>query len=237
MANYPTGIFAPAAKNTGDVIQAAHVTDLEAEVIAIENALLNGVPHPVTLSSGLQVSTGATVLGGTLSVAGASTVAALTAGASTLASLDVAGNSTFHGPVTFSSAVTFGQAMSLANALHVGSSLTLAGPLRVPSQSTQVGGASTSANELVIADTAVFVLINNNSTAFALGGISGGQHGRVLYVFNAGDAPLTLAHQNAGTPSTSRFWGNKVLSTTVRTATLIYSTLTVGAVSPGWSVV
>lgn len=51
MANYPTGVFAPAAKTAGQTIDAAHINDLQDEVVAIENALLNGVAHNLTLNS------------------------------------------------------------------------------------------------------------------------------------------------------------------------------------------
>ncbi len=62
MASYPTSVFAPASKNSGDVIQAAHVNDLQAEVTAIEGGLLNGTA-PLNSSNStvasLSVSNGA----------------------------------------------------------------------------------------------------------------------------------------------------------------------------------
>lgn len=112
MATYPGGVFAPTTKNTGDSIQASHVNDVQAEVSAIESALLNGITHAVILSSGLTVSTGATILGGGLSVAGGSTLSSgltVSTGATILGgALSVAAGSTFGGPVVFSSGVTFG---------------------------------------------------------------------------------------------------------------------------------
>lgn len=60
---YPTSVYSPATKNTGDTVQASHVNDLDTEVAALENALING---PITL----QASTIATV-----SVTGGSTFA------------------------------------------------------------------------------------------------------------------------------------------------------------------
>jgi len=54
---YPTSVPSFTNKNAGDVIQPAHVNDLQTEVTAIENGLLNGVSHALTLSGGLQVST------------------------------------------------------------------------------------------------------------------------------------------------------------------------------------
>ena len=97
MASYPTSIFAPSAKNTGDTVQAAHVNDLDNEVVAVETGLRNGLQHALTISTGgLTVSTGNTVLGQNLSVAGASSVATLHA----------SGDSTFAGAVAFTGAVT-----------------------------------------------------------------------------------------------------------------------------------
>jgi hypothetical protein len=105
MATYPTGTYAPVAKATGNVIQASFFNDPESEIIAVENALLNGLAHPVSLTS-----TNGLTVGGKLSVggpstlttlqAGASTLTTLQAGASTLTSLQVTGNSTFDGTVT-----------------------------------------------------------------------------------------------------------------------------------------
>lgn len=246
MATYPGGVKTFTAKQDGiDYPQASHINDLQAEVTAVEDALINGISHAVTLEAGLTVSTGPVVVGQSLSVAGGSTLAGAVvissglsvAGGSTLASLDVAGNSTFHGPVTFSSGVTFAQALTLNGTLDVGSTLTLAGPLRLPIQSTAVGGASTSVNELVIASSAVVVVIDVNSSNFAIGGIAGGVQGRMLTVINgSASGSLTLVNQNGGTNSTSRFWGVKTLSTSARVAQLVYVNLTFGGLTPGWVV-
>lgn len=91
MASYPTSIFSPAAKNTGDTIQASHVGNLDAEVTAIETGLETGLQHTLTVSTGgLTVSTGSVNIGGP----------------SSLATLSVTGGSTFAGPVVCSSGVT-----------------------------------------------------------------------------------------------------------------------------------
>lgn len=85
MPSFPNSIFSPASKNTGDTIQAAHVADLDSEVVAIEQGLRNGTA-PLNSSN--------------------STFTALSAGNSTVANLSVSSNSTFTGSVTFSSLVT-----------------------------------------------------------------------------------------------------------------------------------
>src|SRR5262245_57638723 len=53
MPSYPSGVFAPATKNTNDTIQASHVNDLQVEVTALETALLWTIGHDITLSSGV----------------------------------------------------------------------------------------------------------------------------------------------------------------------------------------
>lgn len=123
MAQYPTAVKSFTSKSTSDVVQAAHVNDLQDEVNAIEAGLLNGTAPlnssnstvanlsvtggstlgNLTLSSltvsNLQVSSGSTFAGRAIfssgmSVTGNSTLGALTAADSTLANLSVTGNST-----------------------------------------------------------------------------------------------------------------------------------------------
>lgn len=89
-ASYPTSVKTFTAKNTGDTIEATHVTDLQDEVTAIEDGLRNA-KAPLNSSN--------------------STVANLSVtGASTLATLSVTGGSTFVGTVTFAGAWTIGPA-------------------------------------------------------------------------------------------------------------------------------
>lgn len=53
MADYPSTTFTPTTKNTGDTIAAAHVNALQAEVTAIEAALLNsGLAHTLKFVHG-----------------------------------------------------------------------------------------------------------------------------------------------------------------------------------------
>lgn len=84
MASFPTSVKSFTTKNTGDVIQPAHVNDLQDEVNAIESGYLNGTAR--------LNAAGSTVT--SLSVTGNSTLAALQGGASTLTSLSVSGGST-----------------------------------------------------------------------------------------------------------------------------------------------
>lgn len=92
MSTYPTGVYNPTPKATGNTIAASFFNDPDGEITAIEDALLNGFAHAITVSTGgLTVSTGSVNVGGP----------------SSLTTLQVNGNSTFAGAVTFSSGVTF----------------------------------------------------------------------------------------------------------------------------------
>ena len=51
-ASYPTSVKSFSAKVNGDLIAATHVTDLEAEVVAIETALLGTLAGPLSLAEG-----------------------------------------------------------------------------------------------------------------------------------------------------------------------------------------
>lgn len=81
MASFPTSVKSFTSKNSGDVVQAAHVNDLQDEVNAMEDGYINGTA-PLNSSNStvanLQV-TGASTMGalgitGTLQVNGASTL-------------------------------------------------------------------------------------------------------------------------------------------------------------------
>jgi hypothetical protein len=76
MASYPDAVKSFTTKNQGDVVQSAHVNEIQSEVNAIESGLLNGT---APLTSSRAVVTALTVSGGstlaTLSVSGGSTFA------------------------------------------------------------------------------------------------------------------------------------------------------------------
>lgn len=99
MANYPSGVYAPAAKSNGQVIQASFFNDPDSEIGAIESGLLNGLQHGLTVSTGgLTVSTGSVNI----------------SGPSSLATLQVNGGSTFGGDVTFSAGVALPSTFAVA---------------------------------------------------------------------------------------------------------------------------
>ena len=94
MASYPDSVKSFTTKNSGDVIQAAHVNDIQSEVNAIESGLLNGTARlqsSVTQMVSLRVTGGSTLQSVNV-VEGLQT--------STLTVLDQA---TFNSSVTFAS--------------------------------------------------------------------------------------------------------------------------------------
>jgi hypothetical protein len=92
-ATYPAGVVSFTTKTAGQTIQSAHVNTIQAEITAIENALLNGLAHvvkPLTDAT-YDLGTGAfrwrdgffsrnVTIGGTLGVTGPLTAPALIGG-------------------------------------------------------------------------------------------------------------------------------------------------------------
>ena len=108
MATYPTGTYAPASKANGQVIQASFFNDPDAEIVAVEDALRNGIPHAITISTG-----GLTVSTGSVNIAGPSSLTTLQVnGASTFSTLV-----TFAAPVTLSSGATVSSGVIRQNSL------------------------------------------------------------------------------------------------------------------------
>lgn len=108
MATYPTGVYAPASKSAGQTIQASFFNDPEAEITAVEDALKNGIQHPVSIAGVLTVSTGGmTVSTGSVNIGGPSSLATLQVnGGSTLATLAVTSTASFASSVTFAGNIT-----------------------------------------------------------------------------------------------------------------------------------
>ena len=48
---YPTSIFTPAARSNGQTIDAAHMNDVQAELTALESALLGTITHPLNITA------------------------------------------------------------------------------------------------------------------------------------------------------------------------------------------
>ncbi len=79
MANYPSAVSSFTTKVNGNTVEAAHVDDLQAEVTAIENALLNGLAHNVTITGTVGI-TGATTITGNMRATGITVGIATAAG-------------------------------------------------------------------------------------------------------------------------------------------------------------
>jgi hypothetical protein len=111
MASFPVSVKTFATRSAGQTIGSAHVNDLQDEVNAIEDNLVNGLQLVLT-ARGFTTSTGRLNIGGASTLttlqAGASTLGTVQAGASTLASLQVGANSTFTGNVTITGSLTVG---------------------------------------------------------------------------------------------------------------------------------
>jgi len=71
---FPNSVAAFATKNPGDKVQASHVNDLQSEVTAIENGLINGpITLPASSIAGTLSVSGNSTFGGNLQVNGTST--------------------------------------------------------------------------------------------------------------------------------------------------------------------
>ena len=97
MAQFPSAVKTFTTKNAGDVIQPSHIGDLQDEVTAIEDGLLNGTA-PINSSritapsAQFSNSTISSLTVGSLTVSGGSTLAAVKA-----TTLDLSGDSTIAG--------------------------------------------------------------------------------------------------------------------------------------------
>jgi len=107
MAVYPGGVISFTTKTNGQTIDASHIDDLQAEVTAIENALVNGgftIAGAVTVTGALTASatlgvTGNATIGGTLGVTGVATFTAVpvfSAGLAAITSSGIITGTVFH---------------------------------------------------------------------------------------------------------------------------------------------
>ena len=111
-ASYPLSVYTPAAKSNGQVIQAAWFNDPDSEITAVENALLNGLAHPLVISTG-----GVTISTGGIRIAGHSSLVGnlqQTGNSTITGSLSVSGNSTFDANVTVTGTLTLANNLSFA---------------------------------------------------------------------------------------------------------------------------
>lgn len=125
MASYPTTNKTFASRANGTVIDASHVQDLQDEVAALEDGLLNGSARLNSSHStvaNLSVLGGSTVAGG-LTVAGGSTLTGpVTLGAGIASTVTFASSVTFLGNVTVTGTLTATVAGAAVPSVHVTSS-------------------------------------------------------------------------------------------------------------------
>lgn len=251
-ASYPTAVKAFTSKNTGDVVQATHVNDLQDEVTAIENALLNGLAHVLTVSAfGVhaisKVGTGAQRFRVRNESAGTANYAAVELGndsASVRAALEVYSSTyTSTGPTQAEGAYLYcngAGGLSLAAAHASGAiRLYINGTLRTQLTSTSLlehnagfalsgilSPAQITANQNNYAPTdfaTSFWLRLTSDAARDITGLAGGAQGRIVALSNQGSFTITLKHEVTSTAA-NRFQcpGGVDYSLTTASSVLVY---------------
>lgn len=179
MATYPGGVKTFTTKLAGDTIAASHPNDIQDEVTAIENALLNGIAHNVAIT-------------GTFSVSGLSTLAGVTGGWTVVTSTATGTQDDFDPGIVGHTIIRLNNASLLTiTGLTAGVSGQMVWLLSVNSQvnlSYQTG--STASHQL-------FNVITSAPTPM-LGGAA-------LYIYDGTSSRWRLAYHRQGTPITATF--------------------------------
>jgi hypothetical protein len=129
MASYPGAVKTFTSKSNGDTIQATHITDLQDEVTALEDGLLNGT---APINSSRLTAPAAQITNCTL--------ASLTVtGGSTFASLNVPGASTFGSHLSVGGNLLVSGGSTLMGSVVAASNLSVSGNLNVVGTSTFTG--------------------------------------------------------------------------------------------------
>jgi fibronectin-binding autotransporter adhesin len=227
MANFPNSVTTFANRTSGQTIASAHMNAVQDEINALEDGYLNGTAR---LNSSNSTVANLSVTGG-----------------STLGSLTLSTGMTMNGPLTVSSGgvtistggltVTGGITVSSGGMTVSTGTTVLGGPLRLAGGSTvSLSGGSTTFNDIAVPDDN-FICITSGSTNVLLTGLSGGTHGRIVYLTNIAGGTITLAFNNAGSSVGNRFLSTGAIAlATNMTVPLIYSTR-IGAGDPFWCVV
>lgn len=191
MASYPTSVKTFTTKNdgAGNTIFAAHVNDLQDEVHAIEDGLLNGTA-PINSSH--------------------ATVSGLDAGNSTITNLSGT-NSTITNMVAFSLSATHSTLTTLSVANSTITAIT-AGQIDVTAFTTISFGlpfdvtlANGNTDNLVVPQNVFLVRITGNSSGSTLTGIASmGGFQRLLMLVNVAAPNVVLKH-GGGSASTNQF--------------------------------
>lgn len=179
MASYPGAVktFTSKSDGAGNRIFAAHINDLQDEVTAIEDGLLNGTA-PINSSR---------ITAASVSVAGNSTVAAnfsVGGAASVLGSVVIGGGlavtsgSSFSGDVTLNAAVIEPGARSTA--------------------------LSTGDNHNIVASGVRFIYMTTNSSGSTVTGFAGAGSGHLVSIFNAGPSAVLGLKNSSGSVSSNQ---------------------------------
>ncbi len=185
MANYPNTDPSFSNKSPGQTIASAHVNTIQDEIVAIGSALRGTLQHDVTIASNKSLNVGGnSTITGSLQVGSSVTISS--------------------GGLTVSTGnVSFGQDVSIAGALT--STLQMRSQMRLSVVGSTLSGGSTRFDNVQFPSSACVVLLNQNSTSASISGISGGSHGRVLYLVNtAGGFDLNLINNSANSSADCR---------------------------------
>lgn len=178
MASYPTSVktFTSKSDGAGNRIFASHINDIQDEVTAIEDGLLNGTA-PVNSSR---------VTAASLSVAGNSTIAG---------ALQVNGN-------LASSAGLSAATLNISGNSSVGGNIVGAQALLIGGQKSTV--LSTGDTHNIDVTNVHFVYFQTNSSGSTITGLAGIGTGQMVAIFNAGPSAVLGLKRSTGSASTNQ---------------------------------
>lgn len=185
MASYPTSVktFTSKADGAGNKVFAAHVNDLQDEVTAIEDGLLNGTA-PVNSSrvtaASLQVAANSTILG----------------------SLTVGTDVGIQGSLLVATNIVSSGGLNVAGGSTLSTNVVMGAAVRMTSErSTTLSTGDT--HNLNVAGLA-FLHVVTNSSGSTLTGLTGSGSGQTVLIWNAGPAVLGLKN-SSGSVSSNQF--------------------------------
>lgn len=185
MASYPTSVktFTSKSDGAGNRIFAAHVNDIQDEVTAIEDGLLNGTA-PVNSSrvtaASLQVAANSTILG----------------------SLTVGTDVGIQGSLLVATNIVSSGGLNVAGGSTLSTNVVMGAAVRMTSErSTTLSTGDT--HNLNVAGLA-FLHVVTNSSGSTLTGLAGSGSGQTVLIWNAGPAVLGLKN-SSGSVSSNQF--------------------------------
>lgn len=192
MASYPSAVktFTTKSDGAGNKIFASHINDLQDEVTAIEDGILNGTA-PITSSRVVAASlsvAGNSTIGGAFSVAGNSTVSG---SFSVGGSASITGSLLIGGGISVATGSTFGGDVALNGAIFGGGQ-----------RSTQL---STGDIHNISGANVSFLYILTNSSGSTITGFAGTGSGQILRIFNAGPSAVLGIKNSSGSVSSNQF--------------------------------